>query len=403
MKTYSFKHPQTNRGGAILLVLGIIFVAFNLRPAITSVGPLIHMIREDMHLSNGTAGLLTTLPLVAFAIFSPLAPRFSQRFGNVRTIMGGLIILLIGIVMRSGGWMTGLFAGTVLIGSGVAICNVLLPSVVKNKYPTKVGLMTSVYTTSMGACATIGSGLSVPLASSLGLGWQWGLLCWGVLVIVGAVMWLPQLFSGKKPVRLLPISPSKSSLWRSPLAWKLTFFMGLQSFLFYCTITWLPEILASHGFGAATGGWMLAFVQLVGLPATFAAPVLAEHLPDQRGIVVGIGVFYFSGIAGLLFGGSLPLIVLWTFLIGLGQGASISLSLTMIGMRSSNARQTAMLSGMAQSVGYLLAALGPVSVGFLFDQTNSWVIPLIVMLAVVIAVVMAGIGAGRNETVGTSE
>lgn len=403
MKTHSLEHQQPYGARFVLLVVGIIFVAFNLRPSLTSVGPLIHSIRADMHISSGVAGMLTTLPLIAFAVLSPLAPKISYRWGNVRTIMFGLMVLLIGIFIRSEGLMIGLFAGTVLIGSGVAICNVLLPSVVKHKFPTKVGLMTSVYTTAMGACATIGSGVSVPLAHGLGLGWQNAFLFWGALVIVGALLWLPQVFSEKKPASPQQGQFSEASLWRSPLAWKLTFFMGLQSFLFYCTITWLPEILHSQEISESTAGWMLAFVQLVGLPATFAAPVLAERLPDQRGIVAGIGVLYFSGIAGLLFGGGLPLIVLWTFLIGLGQGASISLSLTMIGMRSSNARQTAALSGMAQSIGYLLAALGPVSVGFLFDQTQSWVVPLLVMLAVTIAVVMAGVGAGRNEKVGSTQ
>lgn len=382
-----------------MLVLGIIFIAFNLRAALTSVGPLISSIREDMHISNGAAGLLTALPLLAFAALSLFTPHISRAVGNEWAIAAGLAALLLGMLVRSSGWVFGLFSGTVFIGSGIAIFNVLLPSVIKSKFPMQVGLMTSIYTTCMGICAMIASGVSVPLAHGLGLGWQWTLLGWGLLTIVAMAVWLPQLKNtsnrGEQPRSMT------GTVWRSPLAWKLTFFMGLQSFLFYSLITWLPEIVRYHGMSASTAGWMLAFMQLVGLPSTFFTPVLAGRCVDQRGIAIGIGALYFIGIAGLLFGGNLALIVLWCLLIGVGQGASISLSLTLIGLRAVDPEQTAALSGMAQSFGYLVAAFGPVAVGALFDSSGVWVYPLAVLLIVTVGMVLAGVGAGRNKTVGT--
>ncbi|MFD1673732.1 CynX/NimT family MFS transporter [Alicyclobacillus fodiniaquatilis] len=382
-----------------LLLLGIIFVAFNLRPAITSVGPLINSIRIHLDISNGIAGLVTTLPLIAFAVLSPLAPRIGHRLGNECTILLGIIVLMIGVFVRSIGDAATLFIGTALIGLGVAICNVLLPSLVKHKFPTKVGLMTGIYSTSMGIFAALASGVSVPLASGLHLGWQKSLVVWAAIAIIAAIVWLPQLRFHDKANLITHVNHGQKSILRSPLAWKVTFFMGLQSFLFYSTIAWLPDILTHDGMSASAAGWMLCLMQVVSLPATFITPLLAGRLPNQKSIVLGLGILYLIGITGLLVSGSIALAVVWTILIGIGQGSSISLALTLLGLRTTSAKQAADLSGMAQSIGYLLAAVGPVLVGFVFDATNSWTVPLIILLVCVVLTILAGLGAGRNAYV----
>lgn len=385
--------------GRFLLVAGIVLVALNLRPALTSVGPLISSIRDDLSISSGVAGLLTTLPLLAFAALSSVAPRISRRTGNETAILAGLVVLLIGLLARSSGWVPGLFIGTVLVGAGIAICNVLLPSVIKSRFPEKIGLMTSVYTTCMGVCATFASGISVPLAQGLGWGWQWALACWAVLTVVAIAAWFPH--ARQRSGQAGQVRSMAGAVWRSPLAWQLTLFMGMQSFLFYSLVTWLPEIVHSHGMSMSAAGGMLAFVQLVGLPSTFFTPVLADRFADQRGIVVGIGVLYFAGVAGLVVGGSTPLIMFWCLLLGLGQGASISLSLTLISLRANDAQQTSELSGMAQSFGYLLAAAGPVAAGMLFDGSGGWTVPLVSMLVITVVMLFVGLGAGRNQKVGS--
>lgn len=382
-----------------LLIAGIILIAFNLRPAITSVGPLLGIIRDDMGLANWSAGLITSLPLIAFAVMSLLAPKLSNKLGNERSLLIGLILLFIGIIIRSIPSTAPLFAGTTLVGLGIAICNVLLPAVIKDKFPEKVGIMTSVYSTSMVVFAATASGLSIPLAKGADLGWQTTLLCWAILAFIGIILWIYLERQSPNQSQRKFIEPSGAKLWRSPLAWQVTLFMGLQSFIFYVTISWLPEILHDFGFTIATAGWLLSYIQFISLPATFFAPILAGRFSNQQGIIVVIGSLSFLGFMGLLIGGSLPLMVFWVTLIGLSQGASISLSLAFLGMRAANARQAAELSGMAQSAGYLLAAIGPMLIGALYDFTHAWTVPLITILVITVLMLISGLGAGRNKYV----
>ncbi|WP_044747358.1 CynX/NimT family MFS transporter [Bacillus alveayuensis] len=381
------------------MIAGIIFAAFNLRPAITSVGPLIGYIREDLGISNGVAGLLTTIPLIVFAVLSPLAPKFASRYGNETAIFAGLVVLLAGMIIRTFGAMIGLLLGTVLIGVGIAIGNVLLPGIVKERFPDKIGLMTSVYSTAMGMLAGIASGLAIPLSEGLKFGWKNALLFWAMFVILAICLWFP-LISGKQRSAEPPtVHISNVFLLRSPLAWQVTFFMGLQSFLFYSMVAWLPEILQADGLSASTAGWMLFLVQIAGLPATFAAPALSDKYADQRRIVAVLGAIYLAGLVGLLYGGPLLLIVFWIILIGIGQGASIGLVLALFGLRTRSSEQASALSGMAQSIGYLLAAFGPILIGVLYDKTHSWVVPILLFIAVCVMMIIAGLNAGRNKYV----
>lgn len=382
------------RAPHIVLITGIILIAANLRPAITSVGPLLESLRSDIGLSHGLAGLITTLPLIAFAIFSPLAPKMSHRFGNEKIMFLGLVMLAVGISVRTTASAAVLFIGTFIIGIAIAICNVLLPGLIKQKFSGKVGLMTGMYSTVMNTFAALGSGLSVPLAKGLGLGWRGALTCWAVWAVIAAIVWLPLLHRRVEAVKRYRAMSNTGTLWRSPLAWQVTFFMGLQSLIFYVTITWLPDILHDRGLSVATAGWMVSFMQFAGLPATFLVPVLADRRPNQKAVVVIIGILYITGLAGL-FSDSTALVILWIILLGLSQGASISLSLAFLGLRARNAQQAAELSGMAQSVGYLLAGVGPVLFGYLHDFTHTWTIPLIMLIIVSILMLFAGLGAGR--------
>lgn len=382
-----------------LLLIGIIFVAFNLRPAITALGPLVPSIRADIHISSSMAGFLTTLPLLAFAIISAVAPKMGHRLGNEMAIFVGLIGLTIGIGIRSVGSLEFLFIGTVFVGLGIAICNVLLPGIIKDRYPTKVGILTSIYSTSIGVFAALASGISVPLADSVGLGWNVSLLLWGVLSIGTAIIWVPQIRRKSKPLTVSDTGEMKQSLISSGLAWKVTFFMGLQSFLFYCSIAWLPAILEHQGMSITIAGWMLALMQFFGLPAMFITPIVASKVPDQRKIVGVIGAGYIIGLLGLLVDSHVSISVLAVIVFGFCQGASFSLAYSFFALRTTTAKQAADLSGMAQAFGYLLAAVGPTLLGFLFDQTGSWTWPLIALLAATGCMIAAGIGAGRADYV----
>ncbi|WP_235615761.1 CynX/NimT family MFS transporter [Brevibacillus reuszeri] len=383
----------------MLIIAGIILITFTMRSPITSVGPLVGSIRADLGLSNGMSGLLTTVPLLAFALLSPLAPSIGHRLGTERTLFAGLITVLMGILLRSTGFVFTLFVGTAFIGAGIAICNVLIPGLVKQRFPQKAGLLTSVYTTTMSMCAAIASGVSIPLAQGANLGWQGSLGFWAIVVIIAISVWLPQLRAAGKTSAATKVNTPKKGLWRSALAWQVTLFMGLQSFLFYCTIAWLPAILQQNGISSTNAGWLLSLVQVISLPASFLAPVLASRFRDQRLMSVVIALLSLLGCTGLLINGNMIVLVLCLIFLGLAQGASISLALTFIVIRSENVREAAELSGMAQSVGYLLAALGPLFIGFVFDLTHSWTLPIITLMIVSILLIFAGIGAGRNQTV----
>ncbi|QTM98025.1 MFS transporter [Sediminibacillus dalangtanensis] len=390
----------TKPAGRFLLIAGIILIAFNLRPAITSVGPLLGTIRDDIGLANWGAGLITSLPLLAFAVMSPIAPRLSNRIGSGRALQLGLLLLIIGIISRSIAYTPTLYIGTTLVGLGIAVCNVLLPGLIKEKFPEKVGLMTSVYSTCMASFAALASGLSIPLADSLQLGWQLSLVSWVIPAFIGITVWSVYLRKQKneQPKQQF-FEPSAARLTKSPLAWQVTLFMGMQSFLFYVTISWLPEILHDYGLTIGTAGWLLSYMQFVSLPATFIAPILADKFKNQRGIILLIGLFAVTGYGGLLAGGSFWLLIVWITFIGFALGASISLALAFLSMRAADAKQAAELSGMAQSFGYLLAAAGPFFIGLLVDATGKWNLPIAAILAVSLFMVIAGLGAARNKLV----
>jgi MFS transporter, CP family, cyanate transporter len=377
-------------------------LAANLRPALTGVAPLIGQIRADTGMSNGEAGLLTTLPLLAFGLLSPVAPRVARRFGMERVLLAGLLVLVAGILLRWAGAVAALFLGTVVLGAAIAVANVLLPSLVKREFPEQAGLMTSVYSTSLGISAAFAAGVSVPLAQLAGIGWRGALAVWAIPALLAGVAWLPQLGRSDRPADPSPRgSPGVRDLWRSPLAWQVTLFMGLQSLAYYVTLTWLPEILQAEGMGAARAGWMLGLSQAVAIVTMFLAPMIAGRRPSQRGVVVVAVGTSGVGALGLLVAGSTAS-TLWVVLLGLGQGASFSLALTFFALRSPDPGHAAALSGMAQSVGYLLAAGGPFLFGVLRDVTGAWKVPLALLLTITICLLIAGIGAARDAHVGAS-
>jgi MFS transporter, CP family, cyanate transporter len=387
---------------SFLLILGIVLLAANLRPALTSVAPLIGQIRADTGMSNGVAGLLTTLPLLAFGLLSPVAPRVARRFGMERVLLASLFVLVAGILLRWAGAVAVLFLGTVVLGAAIAVANVLLPSLVKREFPERAGLMTSVYSTSLGISAAFAAGVSVPLAQLAGIGWRGALAVWAVPAFLAGVAWLPQLGRSDHPADPSPrSSPGVRDLWRSPLAWQVTLFMGLQSLVYYVTLTWLPEILQEEGMGVARAGWMLGLSQAVAIVTMFLAPMIAGWRSSQRGVVVVAVGTSGVGVLGLLVAGSTAS-TLWVVLLGLGQGASFSLALTFFALRSPDPGHAAALSGMAQSVGYLLAAGGPSLFGVLRDVTGAWKVPLALLLTVTVFLLIAGIGAARDAHVGTS-
>ncbi len=383
-----------------LLVLGIILIATNMRAPLTSVGPLIGTIRADLGISNTLAGLITTLPLLAFALHSPIAPKLSRRFGTPIVLFSSLLLLILGMAIRSSIGIVSLLIGTVILGLGISICNVLMPSLIKEKYPLKIGIMIGVYSVSMNFSGAIASGISVPMANQVGLGWKGALGLWVLLAVVALVVWLPQINCKQQyKAKTSTANEKRTNLWKSSLAWYISIFMGLQSMLFYVVISWLPDILKSQGMSSDSAGWTVSIMQMALLPVTFIVPIVAGRMKNQVALVIMTAVFYFIGIGGLLSGDD-TLTLLWVILMGIGSGCAFSIAMMLFGLRTANAHDAAELSGMAQSIGYLLAAVGPTLFGYLHDATNGWKVPLIVMFVMAALLLIVGVVSGRDRFVG---
>ena len=350
---------QQHNQNRALLIVGIILIAINLRPALAGVGPLISAIRDTTGLSNTMLGLLTTLPLLAFGVLSMFTSVFTRRMGIEGTIALALSLLSIGISLRVIPSDLALFGGTLLLGIGIAFGNVLLPSLVKRDFPEKTGLMTSLYSSMLGVGAALAAGVSVPLAKDLNLGWHWSLGVWALLSLAALLIWLPQLNRQTKPKHAKTFLESISDLGQSKLAWNVALFMGLQSLAFYVVLAWLPEILQDRGIDENTAGWLLSLSQGTGVLGTLIVPIWAEKIGDQRKLVA------------LLF----------------------------IVMRTHDTETATELSGMAQSIGYLLAATGPTLFGALHDLTRTWFIPLLLLFIVAVFKIITGIIAGKPVNV----
>jgi MFS transporter, CP family, cyanate transporter len=379
----------------VLLIAGILLVAANLRGAITSVGPLLETIRRDEGLSAGQAGLLSALPLLTFAVFSPQVPRLARRVGMERLLWLALVTLTVGILLRSVPLPGLLWLGTVLLGMSIAVGNVLLPALLKRDFPDRVAPMTGLYSVTMGLVGAIVSGLAVPLAGTLPGGWRTALGCTAGLALVTLAVWLPQAFRSDRPV-VLP-SRHHRPPWRSALAWQVTAYMGLQSFGFYIVLAWFPAILHSEGMSEENGGWLLLVLQVLGVTMSAVIPLVANRLTDQRLLAAGGSLLSFTGYLGLLLAPGLA--VLWVIIVGLASGICFVLALFFFTLRSADSYTAAALSGMAQSIGYLFATLGPVVFGALHDATSGWTVPMIMLLLAATVQACCGFGAGRNLTV----
>jgi CP family cyanate transporter-like MFS transporter len=377
-------------------ITGLVLIATTMRGPFTSVGPLLDTIRTDLHLSGAGAGALGMLPLLAFAGIAPVSPGIARRIGLERSLVVALAAHTAGLVLRALPGIVPLFAGTALIGVAIGMVNVLLLALIKRDNPGRAAALTGLYTTTMGTFAMLGSGLAVPVAEAAPGGWRTSLGVWAIPAVIALAVWLPRL---RAPVAEVSVVDARAgSHWRSPLAWQLTTFMGLQSFGFYVAISWLPTILHSHGVSVTAAGWYLALMQLSGLIASAASAPLIGRLPDQRllgALASGLALLSYLGL--LAFPG---LGILWSATVGFAQGMCITLALSLFALRARDARQAAALSGMGQSVGYLLAALGPLLFGVLHDATGGWTTPLLILVALIAVQTIVSLGAGRNRYVG---
>lgn len=378
-----------------LFIISVIFIAMTLRTPLTAVGPVIPLIRDDLGISNVLAGFLTTIPLLAFAIISPFVARIARKFSIERTLFVALLLIASGIVLRAFTDINGILLGTFFIGVAIAFGNVLMPSYMKLRMPLKVGVMMAVYSMSMNISASVAAGISYPIAET---SWSWrGSLSFALIFVIAAIIiWLPQL--KQKASMHAPTTSRSLPLSKSLLAWAIAAMMGIQSLLFYSTSSWVPDILATQGFSASEAGWLSSLMLIAQLPMTFIVPMLASRASMHVPITISFCASYMLGFIVLYFGWT-SLAPLSMICIGLAGGASFSLVMMLFTMRTESIYTSAELSGFAQSTGYLLAAIGPITFGWLHDVTNSWSATIFAFMLCTIVILISGLYASRNKTI----
>ncbi|GAA3029308.1 MFS transporter [Kitasatospora sp. NPDC006786] len=393
---------RTRAAHPLLLLTGILLVALNMRACLAAVSPMVGEIQRTFGLSATASGLITTVPVLFQGVGAPLTPRLTRRFGAERVVLGAVLVLGAGVLLRVLPSVAALYAGCVVIGVAIAVLNVSMPGLVKREFPDRAATMTGVYSTTMLVGATLAAGTSVPLEHALGGGWRASLGAWSLLALIAAVAWLPQVLrsrqerQGAVAAAAAPAKPIEG-IWKSPLAWQISLFMGISSLLVYTLVAWMPTILADHGMDRGQAGLVFAFSNLVQVAGAFLVPLMAGRMTSQRGLALTMVALNGLGIAMLLVA---PVSAAWVSatILGVAQGGSLGLGLAFIVLRTRTAAGAAQLGGMSQAIGYLVAAAGPVGAGALRQLTGGWETPLVLMLVLVLVVGAAGWGAGRNRT-----
>lgn len=382
-------------GGGVLLGVAVVAAALNLRPAVTSVAPLLGDMRDTLGTSATWAGVLTALPPLCFAAAGLAAPRLCGRIGLGRTISLALFLLTVGLAVRAVDGPYLLLGATLVACAGIALANVLIPVVIKGSFPARIGLMTGIYTAALQGGGALGSAVAPGTEEALG-GWRHAVAVWAVLALVALVIWIPAS-RRHRAAWTFERTAGRRSLLRNPLAWAVTLFFGCQGFVAYIVMGWLPQVFIDNGIGKIEAGTLVGLISLMGVPVALIVTPLAARSAGQSGWIVALGVVGAAGVVGMLVAPAAAPWV-WSVLLGVGMSA-FSLAVAVIALRARDPEDTAQLSGMAQGFGYLIASTGPFLFGLLHDVTHGWTVPFVLFLVVYAVQIAAGAAAGRNRYV----
>ena len=366
-------------------------LALNLRIAVSEIPPVL----RDLPLGDFGRSLLVTIPVICFSLAAFAGPPLSARLGEERGLLIACGALCAGIALRP--WWAGfsLFAGTIICGLAVAVMNVMMPSVLRRRFPKHLGEMTSAYTMALSLGAAAAAGLTVPLVHALGGSIAFALAIWSLPAAIALAVWLPQIRVPRPEGRT---AGGDIGLLRDWQAWQITLFFGVQSALFYTLLSWLPTIYRDQGTSPAAAGGVLGLLSAVGIVGNFAAPLLAVRFGRPRLAVLCTGGMTMIGLIGVLVAPS-QLAFLWATLLGIGTAGTFSVTLLLMASRARDAVIAARLSGMAQGIGYMISALGPLVAGLLHSVSGGWQAPLIMTIAICGAQLVAGLGAARPGVV----
>jgi len=377
-------------------VAAILLIAFNLRPAITTVALFLSDIRQDLGLPAVAISVLTMAPVICLGLFAPAAPPLARHFGTEAVLLASLVALAIGCAVRSFGAVP-LFLGTVIIGASMCLLGVLTPVIVKRDFPSRVGLMMGLYTMLVCLGPAFATATAVPLQHALGDGWERVLLFWGLPALIAALVFIPQLFRHDRPRGVA--SAGVGGILRDPLAWQVTGYFGLITSLAYAVFNWGPSMLEARGLDAVTSGVIVSICYVAQMVTGLLAPIIAGRQRDQRLIIAVMVLLTAAGLLGFAFGPIWSLIP-FSIVLGLGQGGAFGVGLLLFVLRAGDPHAAAKLSALAQSVGYVAGGLiGPFAVGVIYDWAGSWAVVAIFYAAVGLASLLLGLGAGRERIV----
>ncbi|WP_262283422.1 MFS transporter [Micromonospora sp. MA102] len=390
--------PATPARGGLLVLVGMLLVAVNLRAAVTSLGALLDEIRDGLGLSGATAGLVTTLPTIAFAGLGALTPWLVRRWPAARVLVVAMVALTVGQVLRVVTDSAAVFVLTSALAlAGIAVANILLPMLVKQHFPHRTGLVTGAYTVALTVGTTVAAASAVPVAHAFG-SWRAGLGVWAGLAAVAVLPWVPLALRTRAARRtatpaVAAAAPPRVRPARTRLGWAMAVYFGAQSLSGYAIMGWLAQLFRDAGYAPEAAGLLLAGVTALGVPVALAMPALAGRLPTLRPLVLSLTAFSTAAYVGLALAphGLAPL---WVLLLAFGQGA-FPLILTTIGLRARTAEGTVALSAFAQSTGYVIAALGPLLVGILYEATGGWTAPIGFLLVALAVQTAAGMVIAR--------
>lgn len=393
---------QKNRPAAVLplgLLFAVALLATTLRAPLAALGPLIGIIQADLRASGTFMGITAALPMLAFALFSPLAPKAARRFGMERVLAASLALMIIGMICRSLGPSESLLAGgTLLLAAAIAMGNVLLPALAKRNLPDLVGLVVGTLSVAMALSSALAASVSVPLAEYMG--WQWSLAVWLLPATVALCVWLTiaRRAGAERPSENMLSDGLTGNIWRLRPAWCLSAFMGLQSLLFYSLVNFLPSMLMEKGIGNAAAGNYVALFQIGSLAGSLSVSFLFARINHRQWFNLSLSLIMLASILGLWLmpAGTAPL---WIFLVGAGTSGCFSATLMLSVFRSSDSHTAAALSGMAQTVGYSIAATGPLGMGMLYDVSGSWSASLSVLSVLMLAECVLAWFAARPDII----
>ncbi|HEV0728039.1 TPA: CynX/NimT family MFS transporter [Streptococcus pneumoniae] len=383
---------------SLFFVPGIILIGVSLRTPFTVLPIILGNISQGLEVEVSSLGVLTSLPLLMFTLFSPFSTQLAQKIGLEHLFTYSLFFLTIGSLIRLIN-LPLLYLGTLMVGASVAVINVLLPSLIQANQPKKIGFLTTLYVTSMGIATALASYLAVPITQASS--WKGLILLLTLLCLATFLVWLP---NHRYNHRLAPQTKQKSQIkvMRNKQVWAIIIFSGFQSLIFYTVMTWLPTMSIHAGLSSHEAGLLTSILSLISIPFSMTIPSLTTSLSTRNrqlmltlvslAGVVGISMLFFQ-INNFIYWLAIHL------LIGTATSALFPYLMVNFSLKTSAPEKTAQLSGLSQTGGYILAAFGPTLFGYSFDLFHSWVPSVAALLLIDILMTVALFTVDRADKI----